>query len=70
MLNIDSLLKHIYESLRSALRDGVSMRSLFEFLKKYTSKFHRQRRKRKYAMPPPIKSTNEKKRIKQYPKTA
>jgi len=70
MLNIDSLLKHIYESLRSALRDGVSMRSLFEFLKKNISKFYRQRRKRKYAMPPPIKSTNEKKRLKQYRKTA
>jgi len=70
MLNIDSLLKHIYESLRSALRDGVSMRSLFEFLKKNTSKFYRQRRKRKYAMPPPIKFKNEKKRLKQYRKTA
>jgi len=70
MLNIDSLLKHIYESLRSALRNGVSMRSLFEFLKKNTSKFYRQRRKRKYAMPPPIKSINEKKRLKQYRKTA
>jgi len=66
MLNIDSLVKHIYESLRSALRDGVSMQSLFEFLKKYTSKFYRQ--KRKYAMPPPIKSTYEKKRLKQYRK--
>jgi len=39
MLNIDSLLKHIYESLRSALRDGVSMRSLFEFLKKILQNF-------------------------------
>ncbi len=70
MLNIDSLLKHIFEGLGSALRDGVSMQSLFEFLKKYTSKFYRQKRKRKYAMPPPIKSTNEKKRLKQYRKTA
>ena len=70
MLNIDSLLKHIFEALRSALRDGVSMQSLFEFLKKYTSKFYRQKRKRKYAMPPPIKSTNEKKRLKQFRKTA
>jgi len=70
MLNIDSLLKHIYESLRSALRDGVSMQSLFEFLKKYTSKFYRQKRKRKYAIPPPIKSTNDLKRLQHYCKTA
>jgi len=39
MLNIDSLLKNIYESLGSALRDGVSMRSLFEFLKKIPQNF-------------------------------
>ena len=70
MLNIDSLLKHIFEALRSALRDGVSMQSLFEFLKKYTSKFYRQKRKRKYAVPQQIKSTNEKKRLKQFRKTA
>ena len=69
MLIIDSLLKHIYEGLRSALRDGVSMQSLFEFLKKYTSKFYRQKRKRKYAMPPQIMSTNEKKRLNQYRNT-
>jgi|TARA_B100001964_G_scaffold215361_1_gene253678 hypothetical protein len=70
MLNINSLLKHIFEGLRSALRDSVSMQSLFEFLKKYTSKFYRQKRKRKYAMPPQIKSTDEKNRLKKYSKTA
>ena len=70
MLNIDSLLKHIFEDLGSALRDGVSLQSLFEFLKKNTSKFYRQKRKRKYAMPPPIESNDEKKRLKQYHKTA
>ncbi len=68
MLNIDSLLKHIYEGLSSALRDGVSMQPLFEFLKKFISKFYRQKRNRKYAMPPPISITNEKKRLKQYSK--
>ncbi len=39
MLNIDSLLKHIFEALRSALRDGVSMQSLFEFLKNILQNF-------------------------------
>ena len=70
MVNIDALLKHIYESLRSALRDGVSMHSLFEFLKNHTSKFFRQKRKRKYAMPPPIKVTNDMKPLQRHYKIA
>ena len=70
MVNIDSLLKHIFESLGSALKDSVSLQSLFDFLEKYTSKFYRQKRKRKYAIPPPIKSVTKKKRLEKFLKTA
>jgi len=68
MLNIDSLLKHIYERLCSALRDGVSLQSLFDYLKNYSAQFFRKKKKKGYATSPPIKFTNEKKRLKQYRK--
>jgi hypothetical protein len=54
MVNIDSLLNHIYEDLRSALRDAVGLKILFDYLKDQPHKFLRQKRKRKNAIPPPI----------------
>jgi len=70
MLNIDSLLKHIYERICSALRDGVSLQSLFDYLKNYSGKFFRKKKKKGYAISPTIKSESNKYRIKQYRKIA
>ena len=70
MLNIDSLLKHIYERLCSALRDGVSLQSLFDYLKNYSGKFFRKKKKKGYATSPTINSTPKKYRSKKYQKIA
>jgi len=70
MLNIDSLLKHIYERLCSALRDGVSLQSLFDFLKNYSDKFFRKKKRKGYATSPTINLTPKKFRLKQYQQIA
>jgi len=57
MLNIDALLSHIYEDLRSALRDNVSLQPLLDFLKYRSYTFLRQKRRRHYAISPSIKTT-------------
>jgi len=57
MLNIDALLSHIYEDLRSAMRDNVRLQPLFDFLKYRSHAFLRQKRKRHYAISPSIKAT-------------
>jgi hypothetical protein len=56
MLNIDALLSHIYEGLRSALRDNVRLQPLLDFLKYRSHTFLRQKRKRQYAISPSIKA--------------
>jgi len=56
MLNNDALLSHIYENLRSALRDNVSLQPLLGFLKRRSHTFFRQKRKKPYATSPSIKS--------------
>jgi len=70
MLNIDSLLKHIYERLCSALRDGVSLQSLFDYLKNYSGKFFRKKKKKGYATSPPINSKPKQLHPKKYQKIA
>jgi hypothetical protein len=59
LLNIDALLSHIYEDLRSALRDNVSLQPLLDFLKQNSHSFLRQKRKRRYATSPTIKSATK-----------
>jgi len=56
MINLDALISHIYKSLCSALRDGVSILSLLNFLKYRSHVFFRQKRKRIYAASPTLMS--------------
>ena len=58
ILSLDALIKAIYKSLCSALRDGVSMLSLIIFLKQRSHEFIRKKRKRPYATSPTLSSTN------------
>jgi len=57
MINLDALISHIYKSLCSALRDGVSLLYLLYFLKHRSRIFFRQKRKRIYASSPSLTLT-------------